>query len=216
MTAGLLVMGLLKTPLRWSGALFLILATVWAARIPSPDALVAGDGRTFAVRRGDGRLAFHHTGGDSFAVKEWLAADAHGRDVRDPSLGQGIACDAAGCIGRLADGARVAFVMAPDAYDEDCRRTLLVIASRAAPPPGCSATVIAREDWRQHGALSLRRTDAGFAIEPARSTDYDRPWSPAPIQRSARQSGVVGVGAPATRAAPRDATPRQDDIEADQ
>ncbi len=48
MTAGLLVMGLLKTPLRWSGVL-LILATIWAARLPVPDVLVAGDGRTFAA-----------------------------------------------------------------------------------------------------------------------------------------------------------------------
>ena len=29
----------------------------------------------------DGRLAIHQVGGDSFAIKEWLAADADGRDV---------------------------------------------------------------------------------------------------------------------------------------
>ncbi len=55
-------MGLLKTALRWSGALLLTVATFWAAHIAVPDVLVAGDGRTFAVRGADGRLAFHHTG----------------------------------------------------------------------------------------------------------------------------------------------------------
>jgi hypothetical protein len=35
-----------------------------------PDILVAADGRTFAVRGADGRLAFHHAGGDVFAIHE--------------------------------------------------------------------------------------------------------------------------------------------------
>jgi competence protein ComEC len=105
--------GLLKTPLRWSGALLLVFATVWAARVPVPDVLVAGDGRTFAVRGTGGRLAFHHTGSDSFATREWLAGDADGRDVHDRSLENGITCGASGCIGQLADGALVAYATAP-------------------------------------------------------------------------------------------------------
>ena len=80
-TAGLLVVGLLKTPLRFSGFILAALASVWAAFTPVPDVLVAADGRTFAVRGPDGRLAFHHSGGDTFAIREWLAADADGRDV---------------------------------------------------------------------------------------------------------------------------------------
>ena len=82
-TAGFLVIGLLKTPLRWSGAVAVAAATIWAASAPRPDVLIAGDGRGFAVRGNDGRLAIHHAGGDSFAVREWLAADADGRDVHD-------------------------------------------------------------------------------------------------------------------------------------
>jgi competence protein ComEC len=120
-TVALLVMGLLKTPLRWSGVLLAAVAIVWAARIPVPDVLVANDGRTFAVRGADGRLAFHHTGGDTFAIREWLAADTDGRDVHDHGLGQGIACDASGCVGKLADGTRVAYALTPDAFEDDCR-----------------------------------------------------------------------------------------------
>src|SRR6202167_1155728 len=54
-TAGLLLITLLKTPLRWSGAVFVLLAIVFAARTPVPDILVAADGRTFAVRGADGK-----------------------------------------------------------------------------------------------------------------------------------------------------------------
>ena len=57
-TAGLLVIGLLKTPLRWSGALFVLLGVIWAARTPVPDVLVADDGRSIrgARRRRPARL----------------------------------------------------------------------------------------------------------------------------------------------------------------
>jgi len=217
-TAGLLLLGLLKTPLRWSGALFLVLAVVTALLKPVPDVLIADDGRSFAVRGAEGRLAFHHIGGDTFSIHEWLAADADGRDVHDHGLGQGIACDPSGCIGRLADGTMVAYALDPDAFEEDCRRAALVIAVRADAPPGCAATVIGREAWRERGALALRRTGSGFAVESARPQDYDRPWAPAPPRRMHEGEAIDGRGgakAP-SRLPPRDATPQQDDIEADQ
>lgn len=216
-TAGLLLLGLLKTPLRFSGALCLALATLWAARIPVPDVLIAGDGRTFAVRGADGRLAFHHSGGDSFAIREWLAADADGRDLHDRGLGQGIACDPVGCIGKLADGALVAFALAPDAYAEDCRRAVLVVATRGAPSD-CAATVIGRDLWRERGALALRRSGSGFVIESTRPRDFDRPWAPASRRRAGADNVAPDPSADTKPAPtpPRDATPRPEDIEADE
>jgi competence protein ComEC len=195
-----------------------VLAAVWAARIPVPDVLVANDGRTFAVRGGDGRLAFHHTGGDTFAIHEWLAGDADGRDLHDRALGQGIACDTSGCIGKLADGALVAYVTAPDAFEEDCARAILIVTAHE-PPPGCAAFVIGRKLWRTHGALALRRSGSGFVIGSARPASFDRPWAPAP--QHSRLTATAGADADAaaptlSRAPPRDATPRPEDIEADQ
>jgi len=60
-------------------------------------------------------LAFHHSGGDTFAIREWLAADADGRDFHDRGLGGEIACDPAGCIGKLAGGGLVAYGLEPGA-----------------------------------------------------------------------------------------------------
>jgi competence protein ComEC len=213
-TAGFLLIGLLKTPLRWSGAVAVVAAAIWAV-----SALIASDGRGFAVRGNDGRLAIHHTG-DSFAVREWLAADADGRDVHDQSLGQGIACDASGCIGKLAGGGLVAYALTPEAFEEDCRRAALLIASRGDPPADCKATVVDRALWRQRGALMLSRRGADFVIESARPKNFDRPWSPnwspAPVLRQARaatfgESSQAEIGGRA-----RDATSRQEDIEADE
>ena len=177
--AGLLLIGLLKTPLRWSGAALALIAAFWAALTPVPDVLVAGDGRIFAVRGADGRLAIHHTGGDTFAIREWLAADADGRDVHDRTLGNGISCDPSGCIGKLADGGVVSYALAPDAFEDDCRRAVLIVTTRD-PPPDCAATVIGRDLWRRRGALALRREGSGFVIEAARPPNFDRPWAPAP------------------------------------
>lgn len=154
MTAGLLVMGLLKTPLRWSGALLLILGTIWAARLPAPDVLVAGDGRTFAVRGADGRLAFHTPAATRSPRRNGLRLMPMAATATTAAWARALP----GCVGKLADGALVAYVAAPDAFKEDCRRALLVIAGRDTPPPGCAAPVISRRDWRERGALTLRRT----------------------------------------------------------
>ena len=210
-TAGLLVIGLLKTPLRWSGAAFVVLAVVLAARTPVPDVLVAADGRTFAVRGANGKLAFHRTGSDTFATREWLASDADGRDVNDKGLGDGIACDPLGCVGKLADGRAVSYAFAPDAFEEDCRRAAIIVATRDAPPD-CDATVIGRKQWREQGALALYRDrGSGFTIEPARPLNYDRPWAPRIVRAAANASSQETSGN-ATRRRPhiprRRATPR--------
>ena len=197
---------LLKAALRWFGAPLGVVGIIWAACTPVPDVLVAADGRSFAVRGADGRLAFHHTGGDTFATREWLAADADGRDYHDHALGGGITCDPSGCIGKLADGGLVAYAMAPDALEEDCQRAVLVVTTRDAPPD-CAATVIGRNLWRAHGALALRRTPSGFVIDSARAPNFDRPWAPA-----YRRAGTTDAATSATAASrPQDATPRSED-----
>jgi competence protein ComEC len=214
-TAGLLLICLLKTPLRWSGVAFVMLAIVVAARTPQPDIMIAADGRAIAVRGADGRLAFHRNGGSTFAIHEWLAADADGRDVLDPGLGAGIACDPLGCIGKLPDGRLVSYALGPEAAEEDCQRTAIVIAPRAAPS-GCAATVVGRNLWRERGALALRRDGEGFVMDAAREANFDRPWAPQLPRANAAVAAEPPANAPvSSRPPPRDATPRAEDLEAD-
>ncbi len=212
-TAGLLLICLLKTPLRWSGVVFVLLAVVFALRTPQPDILVTGDGRIFAVRGADGRLAIHRSGGATFAVKEWLAADADGRDAKDHGLGEGIRCDPYGCIGALADGRLVSYVLAPDAFEEDCRRAAVVVATRE-PPPDCSATVIARNFLRERGAVTLRRDGANFIIDAAHPPNVDRPWAPRQASLDAATPAGAASTSAGTRKPARDATPKPEDREA--
>ena len=93
---GIVVLGLLRTPLRWSGAVVLALSVIWALAVPQPDILISADGRNVGVRGKDGRLHLMRTGKDAFLLKEWLAADADSRAPVDASLTDGVSCDEAG------------------------------------------------------------------------------------------------------------------------
>jgi competence protein ComEC len=209
-SAGLILLGLLRTPLRWSGAVLLVVASVWAVRVPQPDVLVSADGRNVAVRGGDGRLHLMHSAKDAFLVKEWLAADADARAATDPSLGEGVSCDPSGCVTQGTGGAFVALATRPEALADDCERAALIVATRPAPRD-CSASVIDTERLRRHGALMLRRIRDGYAIEAVRPGGIDRPWSPA-VPGDGESEPILRVPAAAPRPAV-DATPSEVDVQ---
>lgn len=202
-TAGLVAICLLRSPLRYGGAV-LIAAGVWLAlRTPQPHVLVAPGAEAVAVRTAGGKLAILKIGSDTFAIREWLSADADARTPGDVTLRDGFACDEAGCIAKLRDGSMVAVALAPEAMEEDCARTALVITRRAAPPD-CAAMVIDRSVWPRTGAIFLHRTGDGFAMTAARPSGYDRPWSRSPVDQSGGGVTSTQTSAPPQ---PRDATP---------
>jgi competence protein ComEC len=206
-SAGLVVLGLLRSPLRLAGALLLAVATLWAIRTPLPDVLIAPDGASFAVRTTPGRLSVLKAGNDTFAIQQWFAADADVRTAKDKDLGEGIVCDDAGCVGRLADGAIVAIARSAEAFAEDCRRASVVVSQRVAPPD-CAALVIDRAVWQRGGAMALRRVGNGWEVTAARPPGYDRPWA-----RARPSSEEAPPSATPQRREPRDATPRADDLQ---
>ncbi|SIO52898.1 competence protein ComEC [Bradyrhizobium erythrophlei] len=110
-SAAIILFGLLRTPLRWSGAALLLVAVVWAIRVPQPDILISADGRNVGVRGADGRLHLMRTAKDAFLVREWLAADADARLSTDASLAEGVSCDEAGCVTEAAGSALVALAL---------------------------------------------------------------------------------------------------------
>jgi competence protein ComEC len=130
MTLGMLVMGLLRSPLRWAGALVMLGGAVMAAR-----------GHVVAVRGEDGRLRVMNNGKDTFVLREWLAGDADARDVRDASLADGVRCDSEGCVVAGRDGRLVALARTPAALEDDCLRTALVVTAWPVPS-GCAAQPI--------------------------------------------------------------------------
>jgi competence protein ComEC len=214
-TAGLLVLCLLRTPLRTIGALLVAIACVLALRTVQPDVLVAASGDSFAVRGPDGRLQVVKIGNDAFAIREWLAADADERgDARAVAAAvkarEGFACDDMGCVAKVAGGGLVAIGTSPGALEDDCARAVLVVTTRAAPSE-CGSTVLDRKAWRAGGALALRRVGNDWAMTAAQPRGYDRPWTPAAGVGGSARASVPAVDRPAQR----DATPREEDLGAD-
>ncbi len=178
-SAGIILLGLLRTPLRWAGAAVLALATVWALAVPQPDILISADGHNVGVRGKDGRLHVMRTAKDAFLLKEWLAADADPRLPTDSSLAEGVSCDESGCVTQMSPGGFfVALAQRPDALTDDCERAALLVTARQAPA-ACRSAVIGLDRLRRQGAVALWRTSAGFAAGAVRPKGLNRPWSPA-------------------------------------
>jgi competence protein ComEC len=206
-SAGLVMLCLVRSPLRWSGGVVAAASVLWAAMTPQPDIYVAYDGQLVAARNPKGTLSVMQSRTDDFLVKEWLAADADKRAPREASLVDGVTCDGTGCIARLGDGTLAALSKHPSSLEEDCLRAAIVVTVQHAPRQ-CGAIVVDRDLSRAGGALAIYRKGPEFEIVRARPEGQDRPWArayPMP-EDTARQT---------PRPATRDATPRAEDLEAD-
>jgi competence protein ComEC len=199
-TAGLVILCLLRTPIRFAGAALLAIAVFWASQAALPDIRISSDGTIVAVRNRDGRLSVMQSRKDDFTIKEWLAADGDARAPRDASLSEHIRCDSDGCIATTADRSLIALVLTPDALAEDCGKAALVVTTRSAPPE-CAALVFGREELRASGAMAINRAGKTFEIVRAHPQGQDRPWARRP-QAAARAQ---------TTTAP-DATPGAEEI----
>jgi competence protein ComEC len=213
-TAGLLVLCLLRSPLRFIGAVFVLMGC-FAAMMPArPDVLMSAGGDALAVRGANGRLTAVKFGHDTLSVREWLAADGDARDAADPGVAAGFACDPDGCVARLPDGAMVAVSRTAAAFADDCIRAALIVTVRAAPGD-CRAQVIDRATLRKNGAMALTWRNGRFEMTAARPDGIERPWTRRRGDRTGgnRVAGAPGTAAPASRvpAAPRNGPPLQPD-----
>lgn len=211
MSAGIVVLGLLRTPLRWTGGGIVAIAVLAALAAPQPDILISGDGRAVAVRGPDGRLRLMRNGKDAFQTRAWLAADADPRTPDDASLSEGVSCDEAGCVVAAADGTLVALALAPDAFADDCVRAAIIVTVRQTPAD-CAARVFDRDGLYGQGALALHKSGDGYAVTATRPRGTDRPWARA---AAAETAGAETAPRPTRPARAIDATPSEADLQAD-
>ncbi|MBN8982239.1 MAG: ComEC family competence protein [Rhizobiales bacterium] len=209
MSLGVILMGLLRTPLRWAGAGAIVLAAVWALATPRPDILVSGDGQTVGVRGKDGLLRVMRVSKDAFLVREWLAADADPRAATDAALSDGVSCDEAGCVVAGAGGKLVALSLKPEALADDCVRAAIIVTPRQ-PPSDCAAMVFDQEILKRRGTLALYKIDSGFMITANRPRGVDRPWAPAVAEAEPDTASLKK-----TPARTIDATPAESDLQAE-
>ena len=165
---------------RWLGAPVLALSLLSPAISPSPDLLIDGKGKLFAVRTEDGELALSSRKAARFTGDIWLRRDGQRSSAPWPGEdGGGLRCDAAGCIYR-SRGQVVALVRDGRALAEDCRNAPIVVSvvpvRRACPS---ASLVIDRFDlWRKGAHALYFDDDGGVRVESVAAMRGSRPWAP--------------------------------------
>lgn len=165
---------------RWAGVPVFALALLSPVLSPSPDLLIDGKGKLFAVRTAAGELALSSRRSARFTGDIWLRRD--GQSVSAPwpgDDGDRLRCDSAGCIYR-AHGHLVALVNDGRALGDDCRRAAIVISAvpvrRACPS---AALIIDRFDlWREGAHALYFDDDGGVRVETVAALRGSRPWAP--------------------------------------
>jgi competence protein ComEC len=179
---------------------FLTIGLLGAANGARYDAIVPPDGDQAAIRDADGRITAIGKRFNAYAASQWLAADGDGREAAQArDLDQ--LCDRLGCTGPLPEGLWLAVVDDRLAFDEDCRRAL-VIVTRLTAPAGCKAAIVLDERrLAATGAVGLTIDESGkVALVADHGVDLDRPWSPAPRKpRDDRIDRPGANGKPVTR-----------------
>ncbi|HWY15177.1 MAG TPA: ComEC/Rec2 family competence protein [Rhizomicrobium sp.] len=174
-----------RNGLRWLGLAPALAGILLVAIARPPDLLVARDGQTIAFRGSDGRLYFMRRAADEYSASEWLKRDGDSRTAGRAiaSVGDGVRCDAFGCVARTAGGLRIAAVLRRDALRDDCEEADVVVslvpARATCPGP---KLVIDRLDVAKNGAYAVW-LGKHVVVESTEQLRGARPWSAVPWQR---------------------------------
>lgn len=183
--AGLVVLCLLRGPVRLGGLVIMALGGVMMlSPPPHPDLLIETTGRTVALRDETGHLVPAWPRRARFAVEKWLQANGEEAGLAVAAKRPGWRCEAERCEAEVK-GRRVLYVSGPEGQPLECAGIDILIA--AYPLRGVCAGVHTRIDrfdlWRS-GAVAMWIGPEGVRIETARGRQGARPWVVRPEARA--------------------------------
>jgi competence protein ComEC len=176
---GLMILCLWRGRLRWLGAPMALAVALWPRPMP-PDAWIAADGATAAVRSGDAAVLLR-TDAKRFGAELWAR-----RRGLTPAAWSLYACDKWICAPALGAPVRLSLAWSRKTPDAEtlsglCVNSEVVVVRAAAPdrtPPLCADTVLlTAEDFARGGAAELYHRADGWRIVWAQPLRGDRPWS---------------------------------------
>lgn len=176
---GLMLLCLWKGRLRWIGAPLALAVAVWPRPAP-PDAWIAADGATAAVRSGAAAVLLR-TDAKRFGAELWAR-----RRGLEPSAWSPYRCERWVCAPSPGAPLRLSLVWSRKTPDAEtlsslCAQSEVVVLRGIGPvrtPPLCADTVLLTgEDFARLGAAELYRRPEGWRIVWAGPLRGARPWT---------------------------------------
>ncbi|TDI59427.1 MAG: hypothetical protein E2O92_07650 [Alphaproteobacteria bacterium] len=177
---------------RYWGIVVIGVGMTLAAFTPQPDIMVTGKGNLFAVRDHSGDLVVSDKRASRRARKVWLRRNGQATAQKwseidtDNGTEMFLQCDSLSCLYRPPGRPDliIALVKDPQALQEDCQRTNVVISAVPARF-WCRDTelVIDRFDLWRAGGHAIWVGDKGLRVETVADHQGQRPWSKYPPNR---------------------------------
>ncbi|MFP3920224.1 MAG: ComEC/Rec2 family competence protein [Dichotomicrobium sp.] len=181
MAVGALWFAIWSARWRYAGLVVLGVGGVLTGLDSQPDILIDREGKTVAVRAGQGRLAAIPGRAGDYSLDKWLAAQGDSRQAdlaRDPRVFQ---CDERGCVAEVR-GVRVSVARHAAALMQDCKLADVVVTPLEPSGP-CPApeVVITHARLREQGAhaIHVEQSEHGpeFRVVTAVQQRGKRPWT---------------------------------------
>ncbi|MCH7929161.1 MAG: ComEC/Rec2 family competence protein [Proteobacteria bacterium] len=162
---------------RWLGVLPFVAGLLSPAFGDTPDVLVDGDAKLFAVRTADGALALSSRRTNRFGAGIWLRRNGQAAPAEWSENSDWLRCDAVGCVYR-AGGRVVALVRDGRALAEDCRVADIVVSMVPVRRrcPSAEVTIDRFDLWR-NGAHALYLDAGRVRVESVGDDRGARLWA---------------------------------------
>ncbi|MBZ6076929.1 ComEC/Rec2 family competence protein [Microvirga puerhi] len=157
LSAALLILTVPASSFRWLAVLPIGAGLATAAPIRY-DVFIDREAAGAAIRDASGTLTV--VGKPSaFVTEQWLRADGDGRNADDGGLRRQARCDRSGCVVEGPEQRSIAFVQDVSAFEEDCRRAVVILTRLKAPTRCEAGLVLDRDALASRGATVLRFRD---------------------------------------------------------
>ena len=163
---------------RWLGLIPILIGAMYPLYIQKPDVMIAPDGKVWAARLDDGRLAVSNLDRDEFVYTQWRQRLGN-PDLVDssalPDSESQLRCDEGGCVYELNNNL-IAFPTLESAALEDCEHAQVIIAPFNIRDCASPHILDEPEFWH-HGSKAIYADGTALRIDQSRPRRAMRPWS---------------------------------------
>ena len=176
-TIGLLVLLLLRGPMRLIGVAPVALALhLWVSH-ERPLLLIAENGRTFGLQTQSGRVLSAKRG-NSFAAKIWLENDGDAADMEAAFAREALIHAKDQVTGTIGADDKVVWSNAKEPLAGLCERKVTLIAPKWTQPPEGPCLFVGQNELRNGGAHAVYIDEINQTrLRTVRELSGDRPWT---------------------------------------